>query len=120
MIVSENLAALNSTDDKERANLVLLTNNGPLLKQAIGEVFPEIVEIFGERAYFSCEFASAKPNPQVFVRLLEHLQVRPQETLFIDDTEAYIKGATVAGLLSHQFRSASELRPVLDAYSLLA
>jgi len=74
---------------------------------------------FHKRAYFSCEFGTAKPDPRVFIRLIEQLQIRPQETLFIDDTEAYITGATKAGLLNHHFRMASELRLVLDAYSLL-
>ncbi len=55
----------------------------------------------------------------MFVRLLEQLQVVPRETLFIDDTEAYIAGATKAGLPNHHFHTASELRLVLDAYSLL-
>lgn len=105
---------------KQRATLALLTNNGPLLKESIGEVFPEVVEIFRERSYFSYEFAATKPDPQVFVRLLKRLQVKPWETLFIDDTESYIEGAAMAGLLCHQFRTASELRLVLDAYSLLA
>jgi putative hydrolase of the HAD superfamily len=105
---------------KQRATLALLSNNGPLLKESIDAVFPELVEIFGKRAYFSYEFAAAKPDPRVFVRLLERLQVKPQETLFIDDTEIYIKGATKAGLCTHHFRSASELRTVLEAYSLLA
>jgi putative hydrolase of the HAD superfamily len=105
---------------KQRAMLALLSNNGPLLKESIDTVFPELVEIFGKRAYFSYEFAAAKPDPRVFVGLLERLQVKPQETLFIDDTETYIKGATKAGLRTHHFRSASELRPVLEAYSLLA
>jgi putative hydrolase of the HAD superfamily len=105
---------------KQRAIVALLTNNGPLLKESIDAVFPELVEIFGERAYFSYEFAAAKPDPRVFVRLLERLQVKPPETLFIDDTETYIKGATKAGLCTHHFRSASGLRPVLEDYALLA
>ena len=105
---------------KQRAILAMLSNNGPLLKESIDAVFPELVEIFGERTHFSYEFATAKPDPRVFVRLLERLQVKPQETLFIDDTETYIKGATKAGLCTHHFRSASELRPVLESYSLLA
>ena len=104
---------------KQRAILALLSNNGPLLKESIDAVFPELVEIFGKRVYFSYEFAAAKPDPRVFVRLLERLQVEPRETLFIDDTETYIKGAAMAGLRTHHFRSASELRPVLNAYSLL-
>jgi len=36
-----------------------------------------------------------------------------------DDTQVYIAGATKAGLLNHHFRTASELRLVLEAYALL-
>jgi putative hydrolase of the HAD superfamily len=53
---------------KQRAIVALLSNNGPLLKESIDAVFPELVEIFGERAYFSYEFAAAKPDPAVHRR----------------------------------------------------
>ncbi len=104
---------------KRNATLSLLTNNGPLLKESIHEVFPEVAEIFGERAHFSCEFDTCKPDPQVFLRLVARLQVNPHETLFIDDTASYIEGATRAGLLTHHFQSASQLRRVLEDYALL-
>ena len=104
---------------ERNAILALLTNNGPLLEESIARVFPEVAEIFGERAHFSCEFGTCKPDPQVFLRLVDRLQVDPGETLFIDDTESYIQGATTAGLLTHHFRSAPRLRVALQSYKLL-
>ena len=104
---------------KRNATVSLLTNNGPLLMESIHEVFPEVVEIFAEHAHFSCEFNTCKPDPQVFLRLTEHLRAEPGETLFIDDTASYIEGAKQAGLLTHHFRSAPELRATLEAFGLL-
>ncbi len=104
---------------KRNAILSLLTNNGPLLKDSIHRVFPQVAEIFGERAHFSFEFGACKPDPRVFLRLVDRLQVDPGETLFIDDTASYIEGATKAGLLTHHFRSASQLRAALQSYDLL-
>lgn len=104
---------------KRNAALSLLTNNGPLLKESIDKVFPEVAEIFGDHAHFSCEFDTCKPDPQVFLRLTDHLRAKPGETLFIDDTASYIEGAQAAGLMTHHFQSASKLRPVLEEYGLL-
>ena len=105
---------------KRNAILSLLTNNGPLLKESIHRVFPEVAEIFGERAHFSFEFGVCKPDPRVFLRLVERLRMEPGEALFIDDTASYIEGATKAGLLTHHFRSASRLRTQLEEYGLLS
>ncbi len=104
---------------KRNATLALLTNNGPLLKQSIARVFPEVAEIFGARAYFSCELGTCKPDPRVFLRLVDRLQVDAGKTLFIDDTASYIDGASRAGLVTHHFQSASQLRVALQSYDLL-
>ena len=105
---------------KGNATLSLLTNNGPLLKESFDQVFPEVAAIFGERAHFSCEFGVCKPDPLVFLRLLEQLQKTPGESLFIDDTASYIEGAARAGLQTHHFQSAAGLRSVLEQHQLLA
>lgn len=104
---------------KRNATLSLLTNNGPLLKESLHRVFPEVAEIFGERAHFSYEFEICKPDPRVFLRLTDRLQAKAGEALFIDDTASYIEGAQTAGLMTHHFRSASKLRETLQAYDLL-
>ncbi|GMQ76050.1 MAG: HAD-IA family hydrolase [Gammaproteobacteria bacterium] len=105
---------------KRNAVIALLTNNGPLLEESIAQVFPEVAEIFGAQAHFSCEFGVCKPDPRVFLRLLDGLRIKPGEALFIDDTETYIKGATAAGLLTHHFRSAPQLRLELEEHELLS
>jgi len=104
---------------KRAANIALLTNNGPLLQESIARVFPEIEEIFGAHAHFSCEFGVCKPDPRVFLRLVDGLRVAPGEALFIDDNAAYIHGAATAGLRTHRFRSAPQLRLELETYGLL-
>jgi putative hydrolase of the HAD superfamily len=47
-----------------RLGTAMLTNNGPLLRAHIGEVFPQAVELFGARAFFSCEFGTGKEGPR--------------------------------------------------------
>ncbi len=39
--------------------IAMLTNNGPLLRAHIGEVFPEVVEVFG-----ACAIAADRGNPR--------------------------------------------------------
>ncbi len=104
---------------KRNAVVALLSNNGPLLKESIDRVFPEVAEIFAERAHFSCEFGTCKPDPVVFERVIRRLEVDPGKTLFIDDTASYIEGAMRAGLMTHHFQSAPRLRDELEAYGLL-
>lgn len=103
---------------KGRVMLATLTNNGPLLKEHFARVFPEAAEIFGEHAHFSCEFQTCKPDPLVFRRLVERLEVAAGASLFIDDSPSYVDGATEAGLRAHRFESAEGLRRVLGAHGL--
>lgn len=104
---------------KRRAAVAMLSNNGPLLEAGIADIFPEIVDIFGENAFFSCEFGAAKPDRSVFLGVLARLAVAPGDALFVDDTESYVRGAAAAGLRTHRFRSAAALRRELEANGLL-
>ena len=87
----------------EKARLIIFTNNGPLLKPNFPKLLPEAAEIFSD-CYCSCEFASRKPDPACFVRLLDHLGTRPAEAWFIDDKRSNVLGARMAGLIAHHFR----------------
>lgn len=50
------------------------------------------------KAYFSHQMHMRKPNPDAFRRVLDEQQLRPDETLFIDDTVRHIEGAKSVGL----------------------
>jgi putative hydrolase of the HAD superfamily len=85
--------------------ILIFTNNGPLLEESLGELFPEAHRTFGEQLYCSYEFASKKPDPVVYKRLLDRLDIPPSETWFIDDKQSNVEGARLAGLQAHRFVS---------------
>ena len=101
-----------------RVGIAMLTNNGPVLRAHIGEVFPEVVEVFGARAFFSCEFGTGKEAPGVFALLLERIGGTPAETLFIDDSAEFIENARAAGLNVHRFRGIDPLLAQLTDFGL--
>ncbi len=101
-----------------RVGIAMLTNNGPLLRAHIGEIFPQAVELFGARAFFSCEFGSGKEGTAVFALLLARIGATPAATLFIDDSATYIENARAAGLRVHHFRGIEPLRAQLATLGL--
>ncbi|MGQ0486080.1 MAG: HAD family hydrolase [Hyphomicrobiales bacterium] len=86
------------------ARLVIYSNNGPLVKLHFKELFPEAAAIISE-CYCSYEFATRKPDPASFTRLLARVGVAPAESWFIDDKRSNVQGAAMAGLAGHHFRS---------------
>ena len=103
----------------KRARLVLFTNNGPLPKLHLEDIFPEAARLFPER-YCSFEFATKKPDPKSFLRLLEKLGPEPSESWFIDDKLSNVEGARMAGLLGHHFRSGDLLEREARGLGLIA
>ena len=54
-----------------------------------------------------------KPDPAIFEYLLNRQDLRPDSTLFIDDSEVNVAAAERLGLATHHFRSIGALRSVL-------
>lgn len=50
----------------------------------------------------TAELGVAKPDPQVYRVVLEHLGLDPSEALFIDDLEVNVEGARSVGLRAHR------------------
>jgi putative hydrolase of the HAD superfamily len=103
---------------QSRLSVAMLTNNGPLLRECFGEVFPEAAELFGDRAFFSYQFSSSKEEPEIFQAILKTLGGRPETTLFIDDSEAYIASAQCAGLATHHYSGFDDLMAALGLLGL--
>ncbi len=78
--------------------VAVLTNNGPLLKETIHQMFPELFPIFGMDVFVSSEFKTSKPDPDIYKLLCSRLKVSPSDTLMIDDRAENIEGAVNAGL----------------------
>jgi HAD superfamily hydrolase (TIGR01509 family) len=106
-------------DMQARSRLVLFSNNGPLMKISVRQVFPEAHEIFGDEFYCSCEFSARKPEPAVYSRLVERLGCEPAQCYFIDDKLANVEGALKAGLRGHCFTSYEALAREAGALGLV-
>ncbi|MDA1098346.1 MAG: HAD family phosphatase [Proteobacteria bacterium] len=98
--------------------VALLSNNGPVLYEGLGEVFPQAAQLFGERVFFSCQLASSKEEPAIFHAVLKKLDGQAASTLFIDDSATYIAAARRAGLQTHQFSGIKGLAETLRSFKL--
>jgi glucose-1-phosphatase len=90
--------------------VALFTNNGPLMKEGLAQVFPEAAEIFGADCYFSFEFLTKKPDPESYRRLIGRLGIQATDAWFTDDKKSNVDGARIAGLQAHHFVSHDALR----------
>ena len=97
----------------KQARTAIYTNNGPLTKASIGELFPDLALVFGEH-YYSFEFGTKKPDPESFRRLMRKMACDPTRCWFIDDKRSNVAGARLAGLRGHHFRSREQLMPEVD------
>jgi glucose-1-phosphatase len=96
-----------------KAKVAILSNNGPLLKQEIDRLFPELRPIFKDQIFVSSEFKTQKPAPEIYRQLCKILEVDPGKTAFTDDREENVRGAREAGLQAHHFQNPEGLRRFL-------
>ncbi len=88
---------------KSAGEVALLTNNVPLLAEALADICPEVPELFGARVFFSCHMRLAKPDPAIYLAVCRALGRAPGAALFIDDKAENAAGATRAGLAGLHF-----------------
>jgi 2-haloacid dehalogenase len=89
------------------------------------ETFPFALARFAFFAWFdgivvSGEERLVKPDPRLFIRLLERYGVDPRGTVFIDDNPPNVDAAIALGMHGIQFRSPEQLRAELVRLGLLA
>lgn len=102
-----------------RTRIAIYSNNGPLTKAALGEMFPSCTAVFQEH-YHSFEFGMKKPDPKSFLKLMERMGTDPAHCWFIDDKKSNVVGARMAGLSGHHFVNREQLLPEVRAMGLAA
>lgn len=88
---------------KEKYRTFLLSNNNEIhynyivdyLKRDYG--MDDLSTLF-EKAYFSQQMFLRKPDVEIFLQVIQENNLKPEETLFIDDSPQHIEGAKKAGL----------------------
>ena len=87
----------------KRYNIYLLSNTNAIHYEAFTKKYRETIEdkAFDDlfiKAYYSHIMGLRKPSKEIFETMLKNEDLNAAETLFIDDSEANIKGAKLVGL----------------------
>jgi putative hydrolase of the HAD superfamily len=69
-------------------------------------------------AVFSCVEGSMKPEVQIYETVLKKLGTKAEETVFIDDKEAFINGAQAVGMNTILFESISQVKATLARFGI--
>lgn len=89
-------------DIKERGYHIYLFSNASIrMPAAIRDLLPNPQDYDG--FHFSAEVGYVKPQKEFFERGFERFQIKPEESLFIDDLPENAAGARSAGLKSYVF-----------------
>ena len=72
------------------------------------------VKDYFEETFLSYEMHLAKPNKAIFEKVLQDANLLPEETLFIDDSEANCKAAEEVGIHAHHYHIGDDLSKVFE------
>lgn len=61
-----------------------------------------------------------KPDPKIFLHLLNQFNLNPSETLFIDDKASNVHGAIAAGMYGVKFENPRQLEETFENYKILS
>lgn len=82
--------------------LFLLSNTNelhvPVVRREWSKVTDMPMEHYFNKIYFSHVMGMRKPHAEIFLEVCQREGLKPQSTLFIDDTQQHIEGAKKAGL----------------------
>jgi putative hydrolase of the HAD superfamily len=98
--------------------LGVLTNNGPLMAQAIPQIVPALFPLLQGRVLCSGALGGRKPQAEVYRRTLDHFGIAPRHALFIDDLFVNVRGARAIGMPAETASGARALRRALARHGL--
>lgn len=87
---------------KQNYRTFLLSNTNAIHLRAFNAMLPgsRPLESYFERAYYSHIMNMRKPDAEIFLRVLEENNLRPEQTLFLDDNADNIQGAAACGIVA--------------------
>lgn len=101
---------------KKQYKLVALTNTNSIHAQAWKIKYSESLSHF-DKVFCSHELRTRKPEKRAYQSVLDYLQIKPQRTIFLDDSPANIAGAAQLGiqtiLVESQQQMHTDLRKML-------
>ncbi len=100
-------------DFKKMGKLILLSNSNLIHYKHFSKESAELFSLF-DKIYFSFHHKMRKPEIQFYELVLNEMNLNPEETLFIDDSEQNIKTANYLGINTFLFNPLNDLSVVRD------
>ena len=106
----------NQVDDEMMASIralrskyttAIISNATETLRQDLEERY-QIADAF-DLIVCSAEEKVMKPNPEIYIRTLERLEIEPSEGIFVDDMKTNVTAAEVVGLKAIQYTPGIDL-----------
>lgn len=72
------------------------------------------IDDFFEDTFLSFEMHQAKPDKEIFEQMMKDANISPEETFFIDDSEANCKAAAALGIQSYHYHIGEDLSLLFD------
>lgn len=94
----------------------LLSNAWDGARKALSEIY-HCMDAF-DYSVFSAEVCLAKPDPAIYMKLIEMMSVLPEEAIFVDDLQENVAAANRLGIHGVQFRTSAQAKQ--DVQRLLA
>jgi len=93
--------------------LALLSNVDPWHYEYCQQNLP-VLQKFGQK-FLSYQLKLKKPEPGIFFAVTERLKAKPEQCIFIDDSETNIRAARALHFQTIRFQNAKQLREELSA-----
>lgn len=97
--------------------LHMLSNTNSLHVDYARQAFPEVFTPFSNLT-LSYEVGTAKPAKEIFEHALQHIDAKPEETIYFDDIQKYVASARRLGINAHQYVSVDGVRDVCRMYDI--
>lgn len=98
---------------KGNYRLFLLSNNNELSSAAFGEMMAKEglgFEDTFEKCFFSFQMKMMKPSPEIYKATIEGIGLKPEEIVFIDDSQANISAAQAQGIRTILYEDGMPIR----------
>lgn len=103
---------------KERGyRIFMLSNNNPVMMRICAEDFEKAgigLDSFFEKLFISCWMKLMKPGAEIFLKAIEETGCKPDEILFVDDSQRNVDGALAVGIKAKLHIQGHELRETIE------
>jgi len=99
---------------KDRFMVVMLTNLSRSMHEKGRRAWPELFEAF-DHVIPSFEVNLIKPDPRIYQLTLDKIGCKPEEAVFIDDTEEFVQAAQDLGIHSILFKDREQTIEELES-----